>query len=92
MEKDMQKYLMLLKVDSKKTYDFYKVMTTMPQDAAEGVKIWGSYNLFGNWDFAIWFEAKDNEAAVHFVGEKIRSIDGVIETVTIPAMAMKEYM
>ncbi len=47
--------------------------------------------VFGNWDFAVWFEADTNENAVHFVGEKIRSIEGVIETITMPATAIKEY-
>jgi hypothetical protein len=40
---------------------------------------------------AIWFEANNNDDAVHFVGEKIRAIEGVVETVTMPATPIKEY-
>jgi hypothetical protein len=39
----------------------------------------------------VWFEADSNDNALHFVGEKIRSIDGVTETLTMPATSIKEY-
>jgi uncharacterized protein with GYD domain len=57
----------------------------------KGVRLNASYNVFGEWDFAVWFEADSNDQAVHFVGEKVRSIDGVIETITMPATPIKEY-
>jgi uncharacterized protein with GYD domain len=63
-------------------------ITEMP---SEGVRLNASYNVFGEWDFAIWFEANSNDDTVHFVGEKIRSIDGVIESITIPATPIKEF-
>jgi uncharacterized protein with GYD domain len=50
-----------------------------------------AYNVFGEWDFAVWFEANNNDSAVHFVGEKLRSIEGVTETLTMPATPVKEY-
>jgi hypothetical protein len=40
---------------------------------------------------AIWFEANSNDDAVHFVGEKIRAMEGVIETITMPATVIKDY-
>jgi uncharacterized protein with GYD domain len=94
MEKPMnnrQKYLMLVKLNPSKTEAFYNGLMKLTEMPAEGVKLNASYNVFGEWDFAIWFEAENNDAAVHFVGEKIRSIDGVIETVTMPATPVKEY-
>ena len=57
----------------------------------QGVNVNASYNVFGNWDIAVWFEADSNDNALHFVGDKIRSIDGVTETLTMPATTIKEY-
>ncbi len=87
----MQKYLVLIKVDTTKTLDFLNSISALSNMPAEGVRLDASYNVFGNWDFAVWFEANTNEDAVHFVGEQIRSISGVTETITMPATTVKEY-
>ncbi len=91
MQKNMQKFLVLIKLNPLKTNDFFKEFLNLTQSPTEGVNISGSYNVFGNWDIAIWFEADTNDNALHFVGDKIRSMDGVIETHTMPATAIKEY-
>jgi uncharacterized protein with GYD domain len=94
MEKSMnnkQKYLILVKLNPAKTEAFYNGLMKLSEMPAEGVKLNASYNVFGEWDFAIWFDANSNDDAVHFVGEKIRSIDGVIESITMPATPIKEY-
>lgn len=88
----MEKYLVLVKVGTNKTLGFFNALSEMQKTPAEGVTMYGAYNVFGSWDFAVWFEADSNESAVHFVGEKIRAIDGVIETVTMPATTLKEWM
>ncbi len=87
----MQKYLVLIKMHPTKTEAFLNSVSALSNRPAEGVRLDATYNVFGNWDFAVWFEADNNESAVHFVGEKIRSIDGVIETITMPATAIKEF-
>ena len=87
----MQKYLVLIKVDTTKTLDFLNSISALSNMPAEGVRLDATYNVFGNWDFCVWFEARTNDDAVHFVGEQIRSIKGVAETVTMPATAVKEY-
>jgi len=63
----------------------------MQSSPMDGISLYGAYNVFGNWDMAIWFEADSNDNAVHFVGEKIRVIDGVVDTHTMPATTIKEY-
>ncbi len=88
----MQKYLVLIKLNPLKTNAFFDAFGTLPQKPMEGVSISGSYNVFGVWDIAIWFEADSNDNALHFVGDKIRAMDGVVETHTMPATAIKEYM
>ncbi len=87
----MQKYLVLVKLNPGKTLPFFNAFSEMAERPMEGIKVNASYNVFGSWDFAVWFEADSNDNAIHFVGEKIRSIEGVNETLTMPATALKEY-
>jgi uncharacterized protein with GYD domain len=89
--KNMQKYLVLVKLNPAKTETFYNSLSTISERPMDGIRVNASYNVFGSWDSADWFEASSNENAIHFVGEKIRSIEGVNETLTMPATALKEY-
>ncbi len=94
LEKSMeskQKYLVLIKLNPAKTEAFHNSLMKISEHPSEGVRFGAAYNVFGAWDFAVWFEASNNDAAVHFVGEKIRSLDGVVETITMPATPIKEY-
>ena len=91
MQKNMQKYLVLIKLNPIKTESLFNSLSSMSRQPIEGVNVNASYNVFGNWDIAVWFEADSNDNALHFVGEKIRSIDGVTETLTMPATVIKEY-
>ena len=86
-----QKFLVLIKLNPAKTESFTNSLMEITEMPSEGVRLDSIYNVFGEWDFAIWFEANNNDDAVHFVGEKIRAINGVIETVTMPATPIKEY-
>jgi uncharacterized protein with GYD domain len=86
-----QKYLVLVKLNPSKTENFYNHLMRMSERPSEGVRLSASYNVFGEWDVAVWFEAGNNDEAVHFIGEKLRSVDGVIETLTMPATTIKEY-
>jgi len=80
----------LIKVDTTKTLDFFNSISALSDMPAEGVRL-DATCVFGTWDFAVWFEANTNEEAVDFVGEQIRSIKSVTETITMPASAVKEY-
>ncbi len=94
MEKSMpskQKYLVLVKLNPAKTENFYNSIMKISEMPSEGVRLNATYNVFGVWDFVVWFEANNNDDAVHFVGETIRVIDGVVETVTMPTTPVKEY-
>ncbi len=86
-----QRYLVLVKLNPAKTENFHDSLMKIPEMPSEGVRLNATYNVFGEWDFAVWFEANTNDQAVHFVGEKIRAIDGVVETITMPATPIKEY-
>ena len=87
----MQKYLVLIKLNPLKTDAFIKSFSSLSKQPIQGVNVNASYNVFGNWDIAIWFEADSNDNALHFVGDKIRAIDGVTETMTMPATTLKDY-
>ncbi len=94
MEKSMeskQRYLVLIKLNPAKTETFLNSLMEISEMPSEGVRLNASYNIFGEWDFAVWFEANNNDDAVHFVGEKIRAMEGVVETITMPATPIKEY-
>jgi len=69
----------------------YEPLMEFGEDPIEGVKLEEAYQVFGRWDFAVLFEADTNENALHFVGDKIRLIEGVIETSTIPLVPLKDY-
>jgi uncharacterized protein with GYD domain len=92
MQQNMQKYLVLIKLNPMKTSAFFDAFGMLSQKPMEGVNVYGSYNVFGKWDIAIWFEADSNDNALHFVGDKIRAMEGVVETDTMPATTIKEYM
>ena len=87
----MEKYLVLIKLNPSKTEPFYNSIKSLDIHPMEGIEIMASYNIFGNWDFAIWFEADSNDNALHFVGDMVRPLEGVMETSTMPATPIKEY-
>ena len=51
---------------------FYEPLMEFTENPIEGVKLDEAYQVFGKWDFAVLFEADNNENALHFVGDKIR--------------------
>ena len=61
------------------------------ENPIKGVTLEEAYQVFGEWDFALLFQADTNENALHFVGDKIRMVEGVIQTLTIPMTPIKEY-
>lgn len=87
----MQKYLLLIKLSPNMAAKIYEPLMEFSQDPMEGVKLEEAYQVFGEWDFAILFQADTNVNALHFVGDKIRLIEGVTETFTIPLAPIKSY-
>ena len=69
----------------------YEPLMEFGENPIEGVKLEESYQVFGQWDFAVLFQAESNEKALHFVSDKIRLIEGVMETLTIPLSPIKNY-
>ena len=91
MEKPIQKYLLMIKLSPNMAAKLYEPLMEFSEEPIEGVKLEEAYQVFGQWDFAVLFQADTNENALHFVGDKIRLIEGVVETFTIPLVPLKDY-
>ncbi len=91
MEKTVQKYLLMIKLNPNMAAKLYEPLMELPEKPMEGVKLEEAYQVFGQWDFAVLFQADTNTNALHFVGDKIRLIEGIIETSTIPLAPIKDY-
>jgi len=92
LEKNMQKYLVLVKTIPGKGGEFWEDFSKMPDKPMKGVMIESSWSLYGYWDFVVFFKADSNENSLHFVGEVLRAIRGVGETSTSPMTVLKEHM
>jgi uncharacterized protein with GYD domain len=91
MTKTTQKYLAMIKLSPSMAAKLYEPLMEFDEKPIEGVKLEEAYQVFGRWDFAVLFQADSNENALHFVGDKIRLVEGVVETLTIPLSPIKDY-
>jgi DNA-binding Lrp family transcriptional regulator len=91
LEKTVQKYLLMIKLSPNMAAKIYEPLIEFDQNPMAGVILEEAYQVFGQWDFAVLFRADTNADALHFVGDKIRLIEGVIETLTIPLAPIKNY-
>ena len=69
----------------------YEPLMEFDEAPVKGVTLEEAFQVFGEWDYAILFQALSNEDALHFVGDKIRLVEGVMETLTVPMTPIKEY-
>ena len=91
MEKQVQKYLLMIKLSPNMAAKLYEPLMEFEEKPIAGVTLEEAYQVFGEWDFALLFSADTNLNALHFVGDKIRLIEGVTETFTIPLAPIKNY-
>jgi uncharacterized protein with GYD domain len=91
MKKSVQKYLLMIKLSPNMAAKLYEPLMEFDETPMEGVKLEEAYQVFGQWDFAVLFQADTNENALHFVGDRIRLVEGVLETFTIPLAPLKDY-
>ena len=81
----------MIRISPNMAAKLYEPLMEFTENPIEGVKLEEAYQVFGKWDFAVLFEADTNENALHFVSDKIRLIEGVMETTTIPLTPIKNY-
>jgi uncharacterized protein with GYD domain len=91
MEKPIQKYLLMIKLSPNMAAKLYEPLMEFDNKPMKGIKLEEAYQVFGDWDFAVLFQADTNASALHFVSDKIRLIEGVTQTFTIPLAPIKNY-
>jgi uncharacterized protein with GYD domain len=91
MEKSVQKYLVMIKLSPNMAAKLYEPLMQFNEEPMNGVKLEEAYQVFGQWDFAVLFQADTNANALHFVSDRLRLIEGVTETYTIPLAPIKDY-
>jgi len=91
MGKPVQKYLLMIKLSPNMAAKLYEPLMEFEEDPVTGIKLEEAFQVFGQWDFAVLFQADTNADALRFVSDKIRLIEGVTETFTIPLATIKEY-
>jgi hypothetical protein len=68
----------------------YEPLMEFSENPITGVKLEEAYQVFGI-GFPVLFQADSNANALHFVGDKIRLVEGVLETFTVPLTPVKDY-
>ena len=91
MEKIVQKYLVMIKLSPNMAAKLHEPLMQFTEEPMKGVKLEEAYQVFGQWDFAILFQSNTNATALQFVSDKLRLIEGVTETFTIPLAPIKDY-
>jgi uncharacterized protein with GYD domain len=86
-----QKYFTTVKLGPEGAGPIYGAIMKWKQEPLKGVKLEEAFQVFGEWDFAILFQADSNENALHFVGDILRPIDGVATTSTVPISPIKDF-
>jgi len=81
----------MLKLEPTGAGPIYGAIMKWKQEPLKGVKLEEAFQVFGEWDFAILFQADTNENALHFVGDIVRQIDGVAMTSTIPISPIRDF-
>ncbi|MCW3998762.1 MAG: hypothetical protein NWE93_00805 [Candidatus Bathyarchaeota archaeon] len=86
-----QKFVVFIKIGSKGADGIYQAIMKWNQSPLKGVMLQEACQAFGKWDFMVLFEADTNENALHFVGDIVRPVEGVVATRTIPVPALKKW-
>ncbi len=81
----------MIKIGSAGSGKLYDEIMKWKEKPINGVKLEEAYQVFGKWDFAVLFEADTNENALHFVGDIVRPIGGVVATRTIPVAPLRKW-
>jgi uncharacterized protein with GYD domain len=91
LEKSKQKYFSFIKLGSAGSEKLYAEIMKWKEKPMDGVKLEEAYQVFGKWDFAVLFEADTNENALHFAGDIVRPIEGVVAMRTIPIALLRSW-
>jgi hypothetical protein len=83
-EKKVTDYLLLLKISPGKIIDVLNALRSLPDKPNSGVDLNYTMNIFGTWDVGLWFNADNASHALYFVHKRVKGINGVVDTYTVP--------
>ncbi len=86
------KYTLLVKIDPEKTSEVNRDLSNLPESPNLGVKLHYSFNIYGDWDICVWFEADNDDNANDFVKKQVAKIPGVTKTNILPSTILKQYV
>jgi hypothetical protein len=66
----LPKYLVLVKIDPNRVSDVVNALKGFPETPTTGVTLYHTYNLFGEWDACLWFDADTHDNVMNFVTTK----------------------
>ncbi len=81
----------MIKTGPTRAGGIYEAIMKWKMKPMGGVKLEEAFQKFGKWDFAVLFSADSNENALHFVGDVVRQVEGVVATTTVPMISLKGY-
>lgn len=79
----MTEYLVLQKLSPSKILDVIEKLRKVPENADKGIDNYYTMNIFGTWNIAVWFNAKNSNTALDFVHKKINKVTGVVDSYII---------
>ncbi len=91
VEKSKQKYIAMIKLGPAGAGKLYAEIMKWKKMPLDGVTLEEAYQVFGEWDFAVLFQADTNENALHFVGDIVRQIEGVASMSTVPISPIRKW-
>jgi hypothetical protein len=80
----MSEYLLLLKISPGKIIDVLNTLRSLPDKPTNGIDLNYTMNIFGTWDVGVWFKADNANHAIDFVHKKLKGINGIVDTYTVP--------
>jgi hypothetical protein len=79
----LTEYLVLQKLTPSKILDVIETLRKIPEKTIEGIDSYYTMNIFGTWNVAVWFNAKNSNTALDFVHKKIKKVKGVDDSYII---------
>lgn len=83
-------YMTLLSFTTDKTQQAVKQIKSLAERPPTNIKVLGTWTSFGRYDAVCLYRAENGSDAMNFVNERIRQIDGVVNTETLSVLPETE--
>ncbi len=93
MQKNNKLYIVMVKMTQNKPDLFCNSLNKcVEKPVSEDAQIKCGFKVAGPWNYSLWLEAANDDAATRFAKEKIRAIDGVTETTIMSAAPLELHI